>query len=59
MRNKNPFQVIDLRHQRDHISPKGIQLFEEYKNDPVYENKRLYVLLIRHRQTEKISDGEK
>ena len=59
MKNKYPIQVIDLRHQIDHISPKKIQLFEEYKNDPVYANKRLYVILIRHKQIEMTSDGNK
>ena len=59
MKNKYPIQVIDLRHPIDHISPKKIQLFEEYKNDPVYVNKRLYVILIRHKQIEMISDGNK
>ena len=50
MKNKYPIQVIDLRHQIDHISPKKIQLFEEYKNDPAYANKRLYVILIRNKK---------
>ena len=59
MKNKYPIQVIDLRHQIDHISPKKIQLFEEYKKDPVYESKSLYVILIRHKQIEMISDGNK
>ena len=59
MKNKDPIQIIDLRHQIDHISPKNIQIFEEYKNDPVYANKRLYVILIRHKQIEMISDGNK
>ena len=58
MKNNYPFQVIDLRHQIDHIGPK-IQLFEKYKTDLVFANKRLYVILIRHRQIEMISDGEK
>ena len=57
MKNIYPIQVIDLRHQIDHISPKKIQLFDENKNDPVYANKRLYVILIRHKQIEMISDG--
>ena len=30
VKTKNPFQVIDLRFQIDHINPKKIQLFEEY-----------------------------
>ena len=59
MKNEYPIKVIDLRHQIDHISPKKIQLFEEYKNDPVYANKRLYVIPIRHKQIEMISDGNK
>ena len=59
MTNKYPIQVINLRHQIDHISPKKFQLFEEYKNDPVYAHKRLYVILIRHKQIEMISDGNK
>ena len=59
MKNKYPIQVIDLRHQIDHISPEKMQLFEEYKNDPVYNNKRLYVILTRHKQIEMISDGNK
>ena len=59
MKDKYPIQVIDLRHRIDHISPKKVQLFEEYKNDPVYNNKRLYVILIRHKQIEMISDGNK
>ena len=59
MKNKYPIQVIYLRHQIDHISPKKIQYLEEYKNDPVYANKRLYVILIRHKQIEMISDGNK
>ena len=59
MKNNYPIQVIDLRHQVDHISPEKIQLFEEFKNDPVYPNIRLFVILIRHRQIEMISDGKK
>ena len=59
MKNKYPIQVIDLRHQVDHITPKKIQLFEEYKKDPVYPNIRLFVILIKHRQIQMISDGNK
>ena len=57
MKTKYPIQVIDLGHQVDHISPKKIQLFEEYRNDPA--NARLFVILIRHRQIEMLSDGNK
>ena len=57
MKNKYPIQVIDLRFQTDHISPKKIQLFEEYRLDPA--NARLYVILIRRREVKFISDGNK
>ena len=57
MKNKYPIQVIDLRFQVDHITPKKIQLFEEYRVDPA--NARLYVILIRRREIEMISDGNK
>ena len=29
MKTKNPIQIIDLRHQFDHITPEKIQLFQE------------------------------
>ena len=52
---KYPIQTIDLRFQADHITPKKIQLFEDYRADPA--NARLYVILIRRREVELISDG--
>ena len=57
MKDKYPIQVIDLRFQADHITPKKIQLFEEYREEP--NNARLYVILIRRREIELISDGNK
>ena len=57
MRNRYPIQVIDLRLQVDHITPKKIQRFEEYRVDPV--NARLFIILIRRREKEMISDGNK
>ena len=57
MKNKYPIQVIDLRFQADHITPKKIHLFEEYRDDPA--NARLFVILIRRREIEMISDGNK
>ena len=57
MKTKYPIQVIDLRFQADHISPKKIQLFEEYRAHP--NNARLYVILIRRREIEFLSDGNK
>ena len=57
VKTKYPFQVIDLRYQVDHINPKKIQLFEEYRADPA--NARLFMVLIRHREIMMISDGMK
>ena len=52
-----PIQITDLRFQVDHITPKKIQIFEEFSEDPA--NERLFLILIRHRQIEMISDGNK
>ena len=57
MKTKYPIEIIDLRHQPDHITPKKIQLFQEYGTDP--DNARLFVILIRRREIELISDGNK
>ena len=57
IKTKYPIQVIDLRFQADHITPKKIQIFEEYREDP--NSARLYVILIRRREIELISDGNK
>ena len=57
MKTKYPVEVLDLRHQPDHITPKKIQLFMEYNADP--ENARFYLILIRRREIELISDGNK
>ena len=57
VKDKYPIQVIDLRFQIDHINPKKIQLFEEYRADSA--NARLFMLLIRHREIEMVSDGNK
>ena len=54
---KYPIEIIDLRHQTDHITPKKIQLFHEYGTDP--DNGRLFIILIRRREIELISDGNK
>ena len=61
MKTKYPIQVIDLRFQPDHITPKKIQLLEEYRPDPANNpnSARLYVILIRRREIELISDGNK
>ena len=57
MKTKYPIEIIDLRHQADHITPKKIQLFLEYVGDP--ENARFFLILIRRREIELISDGNK
>ena len=59
MQIKYPFQVIDLRHQVDHISPEKTQLFEEISVHAANVNARIFVILIRHRQIEMISYGNK
>ena len=57
MKYRYPIQIIDLRQQVDHLTPKKIQLFEEFSEDPA--NERLFIILVRHRQIEMISDGNK
>ena len=57
MKNYYPIQIIDLRFQVDHISPKKIRLFEEYDPNPTITV--LYVILIKHREIKMISDGNK
>ena len=58
-KNKRPIPVIGRRHQVDHKTPKKIQQFEEFITDPASVNAKLFVILIRHRQNEMISDGKK
>ena len=57
MKNKYPIQVIDLRFQVDHITPEKTQLYEEFNTDPANVDARLFVILIRHKHFEMISDG--
>ena len=57
MKTFYPIQVIDLRFQIDYITPKKIRLFEEYENAP--ENTNLYEILIKHREINMVSDGNK
>ena len=54
MKTKNPIEIIDLRHQPEHITPKKIQLFLEYGTDP--ENGSVVWILIRRREREIISE---
>ena len=46
-----------MRHQCDHITPRKIQLFQE--NDANPDKARLYVIMIRRREIELISNGNK
>ena len=48
MKNKYPIQVIDLRFQVDHKTPKRIQLFEEFITGADNVDARLFNILIRH-----------
>ena len=57
MKTKYPIQIIDLRHQPDHITPKKIQLFQEYTADT--EIAKFYLIVKRRREIELISDGNK
>ena len=57
MKNYYPIQKIELRFQVDHILPKKIRFFEEYDDNPT--NANLYVILIKHRESKIISDGNK
>ena len=57
MKTKYAIEIIDLRHQYDHITPKKTQLFLEFGADP--ENARFFLILIRRREIELISDGNK
>ena len=57
MKTKHPIQVIDLRFQTDHITPKKIHLFQEYRANPGIA--KLFIKLIRRREIEMISDGNK
>ena len=55
MKTKYPTKITYLGHQADHITPKKTQLFLEYGADP--ENARFFLILMRRRERELISDG--
>ena len=57
MKTKYPIEIIDLRHQPDHITPKKNQIFDEYGTDP--DNARLFLIFFRRREKEMIPDGNK
>ena len=56
-KTKYPIQIVDLRHQTDHITPKEIQLFQENSDDP--ENAKFCLIVIRRREIEWKLDGNK
>ena len=57
MKTKYSIEIIDLRHQPDQITTKKIQLFYEYGANP--ENARSFLIIIRRREMELISVGNK
>ena len=57
MKTKYPIDIIDLRHQLDHITAKKIQLIQQNGTDP--DNARLFLIVLRRRETELNSDGNK
>ena len=57
IKTKYPFKKIDLGHQLDHIKPKKTQLFQEYGAN--LDNANFFLLVIRQREIELISDGNK
>ena len=48
MKTKYPIEIVDLRHQSDHITPKKIQVFHENGTDP--DNGILFLIIIRRRK---------
>ena len=57
MKTKYHIEIIDLRHQPAHITPKKIQPVQENGADP--DNVRLFLILSRRREIELISDANK
>ena len=57
MKTNYSIELKDLGHQSDHITPTKNQLFKEYEADS--ENARFYLNIIRQREIELISDGNK
>ena len=57
MKTKYSIGITDLGHQLDHINYKRIQLLQKNGTDP--DNARLFLILIKRREFELISDGNK
>ena len=47
METKYPIEIIDLRHHLDHLTPKKIQLFQEYGANP--NTASLLLIIVRRR----------
>ena len=45
LKSKYPIEIIDLRYQLDHKTPKIFQQFQQYGTDP--DNARLFLILNR------------
>ena len=57
MKSFHTFQVNDLKHQVDHITPKKIQIFEKHRKNPAIA--RVFKTSTRHGKNEMRSDGNK
>ena len=57
MKTNYPIEIKDLRHQSDHVIAKKIQAFKEDGTNPHIA--WLFLILIRRREIEFISDGKK
>ena len=57
MKTYYPIQLFDLRFQIHYVKPNKARLFAEYESAPEHTN--LYVLLMKHKEIEKVSDGNK
>ena len=57
MKSVYTFQVNDLKHQVDHITPKKIHLFGKHRKNPAIA--RVFKTSTRHGKIEMTSDGNK
>ena len=57
MKNFYRVQGIDLRIRVDITNPKKVQLFEEFRGNP--NHVRFIIIIIRHKESKMISDGNK
>ena len=56
MKTKYLIEIIDIRHPVEHTTSKKFHLFQEYAANP---NSRLFLIKVRRRENELISDGKK